>query len=574
LDAAAELLRMTYQKKAGTIFKGKASPGQKLQHDIAIAKILVPSNCNQGDTVPVTISLANQGTRREAFTVRLADQTSGREITSQEVTLAKGWNDGSEDVADLVFDAEGTGPHAFGSYLLGGDVNADGYEDLICTGPGYNDQQGRAYIYYGGPNFDQQHDLIITGQASERLGQESALGDFNGDDQLDIALGAMFYKTDKGRVYIYYGGPDIDETIDVIIENPGRSGTIFGRVIAAGDVNNDGYDDLIINANHYDNKKGRAYLYYGGNPFDTIPDKVFDGQVAGERLGRRTAVGDVNGDGCDDILFGTRDYDDPGKAEQTNIGRAYLYYGAPGMTMDTVCDEIFAGEADRDEFGGAVQIADIDSDGNGEILIGARFWNHYQGKIYIWWGGTRNIDELKADVLLYGQAIPKNSNLACDTIFCGDFNHDQYLDVLSGGFNGGGHPGLGFIFYGNSKDSMDGDFDVKFRGENTDIGLEIWAANPGSDLSLFGMEVLGIDLNDDGHDDAVISDPGYLNWQGRMYLYYGPFHDTTNISFNWDTTNASIGKHTLKVEIPPVPDEQNTDDNVKTVTIEVKEPPK
>jgi hypothetical protein len=59
---------------------------------------------------------------------------------------------------------------------------------------------------------------------------------------------------------------------------------------------------------------------------------------------------------------------------------------------------------------------------------------------------------------------------------------------------------------------------------------------------------------------------------GRDCLFYGPFHDTTNVTFNWDTTNASIGKHTLKVEIPPVPGEKNTEDNIKTVTIEVKEP--
>jgi hypothetical protein len=59
---------------------------------------------------------------------------------------------------------------------------------------------------------------------------------------------------------------------------------------------------------------------------------------------------------------------------------------------------------------------------------------------------------------------------------------------------------------------------------------------------------------------------------GRCYLYYGPFSSVADITFHWDTTNASIGKHTLKVEIPPVPGEQNIEDNIKTVTIEVKKP--
>jgi hypothetical protein len=238
--------------------------------------------------------------------------------------------------------------------------------------------------------------------------------------------------------------------------------------------------------------------------------------------------------------------------------------------MDTVCDKVFTGEARLDNFGGAVQIADIDGDGSSEVLIGARYWNHFQGKIYIWWGGTRELDESKADVLLYGEGPPVSSNLGCDTIFCGDFNHDQYLDVISGGFNGGNEPGLAFIFYGNTKESMDGEFDVKFCGENTDIALERWAADHSKDLSLFGVEVLCIDLNNDGSNDAVISDTGYQDWQGRVYLYYGPFHDATDITFTWDTTNASVGKHTLKVEIEPVEGEENTADNVKTLTIEVR----
>jgi hypothetical protein len=54
----------------------------------------------------------------------------------------------------------------------------------------------------------------------------------------------------------------------------------------------------------------------------------------------------------------------------------------------------------------------------------------------------------------------------------------------------------------------------------------------------------------------------------------GAFYSTGKVTFTWNTTKVSIGKHTLKVEIPPVPGGQNTEDNVKTVTIEVKEPPK
>ena len=89
----------------------------EIAHDVAITNVLIPSDCNQGDTIPVIVRVANQGTRRESITVGLVDQTSGKEIASQEVTLAKGWKDGSEDVADLIFDTEEAGVNYFANQV-------------------------------------------------------------------------------------------------------------------------------------------------------------------------------------------------------------------------------------------------------------------------------------------------------------------------------------------------------------------------------------------------------------------------------------------------------------------------
>jgi hypothetical protein len=66
----------------------------------------------------------------------------------------------------------------------------------------------------------------------------------------------------------------------------------------------------------------------------------------------------------------------------------------------------------------------------------------------------------------------------------------------------------------------------------------------------------------------------YNDKQGRAILWYGPFNTSTNITFNWDTTNASIGKHILKTSIVPVEGEKNVADNIMTVEVEVKEPAK
>ena len=144
---------------------------------------------------------------------------------------------------------------------------------------------------------------------------------------------------------------------------------------------------------------------------------------------------------------------------------------------------------------------------------------------------------------------------------CAYFNEDRFGDILAGAY---GYPGTGYmygrayIFYGNSKALMDTNHDYIFGGE---CGVDDY----------FGNEVSAGDVNGDGHVDALLGAVGANDKTGRIYLHYGPFYDASDITFNWDTTNASIGTHTLKLEIPPVPGEQNTKDNIKTMTIEVKE---
>jgi hypothetical protein len=228
--------------------------------------------------------------------------------------------------------------------------------------------------------------------------------------------------------------------------------------------------------------------------------------------------------------------------------------------MDTAADVIFTGEAEREQLGGGVNISDIDGDGAGELLIGTRYWNKGQGRVSIYWGGTRNIDPTNADVCLYGKTDPHMSHLGERGLICGNFNGDEYLDVLTGGSGSGTSQGRAFIFYGNEKTAMDNTPDHIFYGESVDGG--------------YAGESIKVDLNNDGYDEAVIPDVLYSRApkpeRGRVYLYYSKNHSSEDVSFNWYTTNASIGKHTLKIEIPPVAGEQNRADNIKTVTIEVK----
>jgi hypothetical protein len=105
-----------------------------------------------------------------------------------------------------------------------GDVNGDGYPDILIgayhnSAAGTN--AGRAYVYFGGPGVDSAPDLIMTGEAAgDTFGQEVAAGDFNHDGYSDIVIGALRNDAggaDAGRVYIYFGGSNMDATADLVI---------------------------------------------------------------------------------------------------------------------------------------------------------------------------------------------------------------------------------------------------------------------------------------------------------------------------------------------------------------------
>jgi hypothetical protein len=228
--------------------------------------------------------------------------------------------------------------------------------------------------------------------------------------------------------------------------------------------------------------------------------------------------------------------------------------------MDNISDLIFNSQSEGEQFANSIELFDIDNDGHADILIGARAYNRYRGRVYLYWGSDRrNMDQAPDK---YFTGVDVRSSLGGNIIDCGHANSDPYGDILVGGFAHDKGKGRTYLFYGNTKSDIDTTCDYIFNGENR------------SDR--FGSEVTLGDINGDNFAEVLIGARTFKSnsFQGRAYLYYGPFSDSEEITFNWDTTNATPGKHTLKVEISPVPGEQNTDDNVKTMTIEVKEPPK
>jgi pectate lyase len=545
-------------------------------HSVAATSISAPTHCAQGDMIPIAVGVENKGDYDESFDVTLTDVANGREIGRKSVTLVT--KDESTSEADLTFTGETSGRQNFGNFLAVGDVNGDGYDDLLVSASAQKivsadqppiryqiiaEQPGRAYLFYGGKDMDNIPDKIFTGENigdAFGAGSPAYLADMNNDGFGDVILGARYYKS-RGRVYMYYGGPDMDVKPDIIIEpEEGITKSSFGVGLSVGNVNGDGYKDLIVAAHEYDQYRGRVYLYYGGDPFDTTIDKIFTGENAKDVFGHRIcARGDVDGDGYDDLLTGARYWP---KWEGT--GRAYLYYGAPGRVMDEIRDVVFTGEHRGDQFGTAIDLFDIDHDGYADVVIGARNWpgdGTCQGRGYVYWGSSRATMDNIPDMVLDGEEGVASA-MGGDTVRCGYVNHDEFGDIILSGYNyiRSDKRGRAYLYYGNSKSSMDDTCDHTFTGEV-----------PGSLPTRLNVA----DFNGDGQDDVAIGGNAYphRNNQGRAWLWYGPFNNMADLTFHWDTTTVSPGKHTLRASIGPVEGEEDTADNTMTVEVEIREAP-
>lgn len=526
-------------------------------HNVAVTNMSAPSSCAQGDTVPVIVTVENQGNCSESFHVVLTDVTEGKEIENQSLTLLSAYKDGSAETWDLILTGETGGKQGFGDWLwCGGDVNGDGYDDLLVCAVEWNDRTGRAYLYYGGASMDDVADRIFTGEnKGDGFGSWGGgyLADMNNDGFDDVLIGAR-YHNGRGRAYIFYGGPDMDEKADIIIDPPpDATESSYGRGVCAGDLNGDGNMDLVVCAPKYDGSvinQGRVYLYYGPIASGATADKVFAPE-AGESdpFGvYPSARGDVDGDGCDDLLIGSRYY--PG---HTGDGRAWLFYGDPGTTMDETCDVIFETDEKKDEFGSAIDLFDIDDDGHADVLIGARWHGDNKGRVYLYWGNDRK--SFDGTVGLTFDGYEAGEQFGGGSVMGGYINDDRFGDIIVAAWAYNRGQGRAYLYYGGTKTSMDTVFDRIFNPEN----IKNWP-----------MRARMADFNGDDYGDIILGGWEYNNTQGRCWLWYGGPGSSTDVTFNWDATKASTGEHTLKAEIVSVAGEEDKADNSKTITVNVK----
>jgi hypothetical protein len=274
----------------------------------------------------------------------------------------------------------------------------------------------------------------LTGESSGDLAGAAVAGGFDADadGNADGIVGAPYNDgggSAAGRAYLLYGTPSSGDLADADVLYSGENaGDLAGTSLAAGDLDGDGTDDLLIGAPGHDgggSYSGRVYVIYAPGTSDVdlaLADATLTGVAAGDLAGDEVrVVGDLDSDGLDDIGVGAEGADDGGK----NAGLVAIFFGAPtGASSLSAADVLLVGEAAGDYAGWSLSAGgDVDADGADDVLVGA-------------YGGDRGTGGGGNVYLRYGPLSPGSESLAdADAFLVGKETSCQAGWSLAGGID-------------------------------------------------------------------------------------------------------------------------------------------
>ncbi|HCH65695.1 MAG TPA: hypothetical protein DFR83_23025 [Deltaproteobacteria bacterium] len=260
-------------------------------------------------------------------------------------------------------DPEGrTGEFGF-SVGIAPDLNGDGVDDLLVGDPGYDGNRGRVLVHHGsrGADVGSTADVQLEGQtASEWFGVAVAgAGDIDGDALGDLVVGAHAWSGITGRAYIFLGSASgLPGTPDTTLSGVNGLDN-FGRAVdAAGDVNQDGYADLVIGAFNGASAYGQASVFHGSpTGLATVAATVVAGPAWGAKFGNTVAgLGDVDGDG----------YPDVGMGGHGTVTQAGGHHGGPAGVETAAVPALSGGVTFGKFLDGA---GDLDGDGFADLVV-------------------------------------------------------------------------------------------------------------------------------------------------------------------------------------------------------------
>ena len=495
-----------------------------------------------------TITYGNSTT----FTITFSPTSTGNKIASVSIVN----NDSDEN--PYTFTIKGTGS-IYTAGDVNGDGYPDTIVGAYGDDDG-GTYSGCAFIFFGRQNWNSTIDAsnadvkLVGEDAGDYFGRSvSFAGDVNNDGYGDVIVGAPYDDdggSSSGCAFIFFGRQNWNSTIDASNANVKLvgedTGDIFGYSASlAGDVNNDGYDDVIVGAYADDDgggTSGCAFIFFGKqNWSSSIDASNADVKLIGENAAdyfstSSSYAGDVNNDGYDDVIVGAYSADNGG----SNSGCAYIFFGRSNWSSSIDgfnADVKLIGEIAGDYLGYSVSHAgDVNNDGFDDVIVGAHAEDTggtYAGCAYIFFGRqswNSSIDASNANVKLIGEDA--GDYFGRNVSFAGDINNDGYDDVLVGvsyDDDGGAYSGCAFIFLGrqNWSSSIDAsNADVKLIG--ADAG------------DYFGYTVSYIqDVNNDGYDDFIVgapSDDDGGSYSGCAFIFLG----RQNWSSNIDASNADV----------------------------------
>jgi Ca2+-binding RTX toxin-like protein len=386
----------------------------------------------------------------------------------------------------------------------------------------------------------------------------ASAGDVNGDGFDDVIIGAFggdYGGDSAGEAYVIFGKANGLANIDLtnltsaqgfIIQGADAYDRAGRSVASAGDVNGDGFDDLIIGAYVGDNggdRAGEAYVIFGKasglanidlTNLTSAQGFIIQGADANDYAGRSVAsAGDINGDGFDDLIIGAPGGDNGGD----RAGEAYVIFGkASGLanidlTNLAVAQGFIIQGAATFEFAGrsVASAGDVNGDGIDDFIIGAPFrviGSVDTGEGYVIFGKASGLVNIDLSNLTAAQGFVIRGDTHYDAVgasvaFAGDVNGDGFDDIIIGardGNNGGNYAGEAYVIFGGASGLANIDLTNLTAAQGFIIQGDAASDNAGISAATAG------DVNGDGIDDLIIGAPGGDNGgisAGEAYVIYG-----------------------------------------------------